>query len=93
MRLAAQEMDVTRFLPAQIVVGKHLLGPADFLFAALDVLCGSDWVTLSPRSQQPCLDDYPKLRDSDMRGWIHDEKFKDQYLSDRLRWQAWTFRR
>jgi hypothetical protein len=48
---------------------------------------------LTPRAQQIDLAPYPVLRDLQLRGtWRHNDAFQDAYLSDRLRWQAWTIR-
>ena len=89
VRELAQTLDFTGFLPPQI----GPLGPADFLAAALEVLCGAESVTLAPRPQQIDLAPYPKLRDLRLRGtWRHSDAFEDRWLSDRLRWQAWTLR-
>jgi hypothetical protein len=89
LRTLAKTLDCTGFLPPRI----GPLGPADFLAAALEVLCGAESVTLAPQPQQIDLAPYPKLRDLRLRGtWRHSDAFEDRWLSDRLRWQAWTLR-
>lgn len=92
---AARALDVSRFLPEQIDVDGTVLGAADFLFAMLDALCSdSAEISLNPRDQQPSLDAYPSLkRFSPANQWLHPATFHDDYLSDRLRLQAWTLRK
>ena len=81
------------FLPTKITVGGTDIGPADWLFAALEVLQGKDRVTLAPRAQLPSLDIIPETRDAFFKGtWRHSDSFEDKYLSHRLRLQAWTLR-
>jgi len=89
VRALAKTLDFTTFLPPQI----GNFGPADFLTACLEVLCGAEKTTLLPQPQQIDLDPYPQLRDLRLRGtWRHSDSFEDRWLSDRLRWQAWTIR-
>ncbi|MEA4823862.1 MAG: hypothetical protein VB111_07100 [Clostridiaceae bacterium] len=94
LRAAARYMDVSRFLPERIPVGDTSLGPADFLYAALDVLSrGADSVTLQPCPQLNSLAAFPSLERFSLRGtWVHTAALRDDYLSDRLRLQAWTLR-
>ena len=97
LRAAARGMDLSRYLPASIAVGSRTIGPADFLFAALDVLVsGADEVEVVPREQLGSLENAPGLVDYYICGYekwcIHSPDFKDRYLSDRLRYQLWTVR-
>lgn len=81
------------FLPEKIKIGEKELGPADWLMAALDILCGANESTVRPKNQLPCLDILPQVRDCSFKGtWRHSDKFEDKYLSDRLRLQSWTMR-
>ncbi len=81
------------FLPTEIKVGNTVVGPADWLFAALNVLQGENEITIEPRNQLPSLDVIPETRDAYFKGtWRHSDSFEDKYLSDRLRLQAWTLR-
>ena len=97
LRAAARKIVFRRHLPVAYEVGGVTLGPADFLFAALEVLeTGADEVTVEPREQ---LGDIaaklPKLaRFSHVKpAWcIYWSQFEDKYLADRLRWQFWTLR-
>ena len=98
LKAAAMKISFRRHLPVSYDVGGAKIGPADFLFATLEVLdTGAEEVLVSPREQ---LGDiaarFPKLaRFNHCRppSWvILWPKFKDQYLSDRLRWQYWTLR-
>jgi len=53
-------------------------------------------VTLAPREQLGSFADAPGLKGLRIAGpnsWcIHAPTFKDDFLSDRLRWQLWTAR-
>ncbi|MBQ7320927.1 MAG: hypothetical protein IJW99_02405 [Clostridia bacterium] len=81
------------FLPASIRVGEREIGPADWLYAAMEILLGKDTAEILPKPQLPCLDCMPEVRDSAFRGtWQHSDKFEDKYLSDRLRYQSYTMR-
>ena len=91
---AAKAMDVTRFLPATIAVGGEKIGPADFLFAALETLAtGAEAVTVVPREQLGEFKGTPvaALENWDQT-WIHAPDFRNAYCRDRLRWQLWTLR-
>lgn len=92
---AAREMDVSKFLPSSIRVGGAEIGPADFLFAALEALVdGKEKIVVSPRGQLGSLDGLPELKSFRLKGtWVHTPALEDRYLSDRLRWQLWTLRR
>lgn len=92
---AARAMDVSRFLPPSIRVGGATIGPADFLFAALETIeTGAETVTVRPREQ---LGDIaaklPVMADFKCAGtWRYMPSFKDEWISNRLRWQFWTLR-
>lgn len=95
IRASAKEMENvgTYFLPTEYKVGECVIGPADWLCAALAVLEGADEVTLNPASWQIDLDQFPWLRDMNLKGtWVHSKDFEDAYLSDRARLQSWTIR-
>jgi hypothetical protein len=95
LRKAAAKMDVSRFLPTSIEVDGIKIGPADFLFAALEVLeTGVDAVVVEPRDQLGNISHYlPKMATVNFRGtWIYCDDYKDEWTSNRLRWQFWTFR-
>lgn len=93
MRNSAKNVDTSAFLPEKIAVGEKILGPADWLFAALDILCGEEFSVVTPKKQLPPLDCLPQVRDCSFRGtWRHSDSFEDKYLSERLRLQCWTMR-
>ena len=100
MRASAKEMSADGFLPTQITVGEQNLGPADWLYAALEVLCGAQSVTLQPRvSQLPAapgrepIDEMPGLKNFTFVGdWMEGDDFEDKHLSHRTRLQIWTMR-
>ncbi|MDF2686621.1 MAG: hypothetical protein K0S55_1803 [Clostridia bacterium] len=91
---AAKKIDINNFLPSKIEIDGINIGPADFLFAALDILCEkSNVITVKPRSQQIDLSLYPALMNLQLKGtWMSSDTFDDNYLSSRLRLQAWTIR-
>ncbi len=81
------------FLPERLTVGESIIGPADWLRAALEVLTGCDTVTVEPGAWQIDFDEFPRLRDMDYSvEWLHWDALKDEYLSDRFRMQSWTYR-
>ncbi len=96
LRAAAAKLDLNTFIPSEIRVGEAKIGPADFLYAALEVLAdGKTEVTVRPRDQlgpihrlMPTLATY-----SMVGGWpLYEDTFKDEYLTERLRLQLWTLR-
>ena len=93
MRESAGQISPDGFLPTKLTVGGKALGPADWLTAALDILCGAEEAVISPKAQMPSLDVLPLVRDCSFKGtWRHSDTFADNYLSERLRLQAWTMR-
>ena len=94
IRASARTLPKEGFLPAVISINGKNIGPADWLYAALDVLTDARNATIVPdRPQLPSLDCLPKTRDLSLKGtWRHSDTFEDRYLSDRLRWQSWTMR-
>ncbi len=94
LRRSAAALPASGFLPVRIDVGGKTIGPADWLVAAYEVLCGAETVWIEPgREQLPPLDRLPLARDLSLKGtWIHSDSFEDNWLSDRLRWQSWTMR-
>lgn len=90
---SAKEMNVDGFLPTEITVDGHKIGPADWLFAAMDIICAADKVVVTPREQLPSLDVLPSLKKARcMKGWISSDDFVDVYLTKRLKLQVWTMR-
>jgi len=97
LRTAAKSIDLNRFIPSEIQVGAAKLGPADFLFAALEVLIsGADRVTVEPRADQlgPLAELMPSLATCSTVGqWgIYHKEYQDTYMTPRLRLQLWTLR-
>ena len=92
---AAKRMDVSRFLPVSIDVAGAKIGPADFLFAALEAIeTGADEVKVVPRDQIGDIAHYlPLLATVNFKDtWIYTPEYRDDWTSNRLRWQFWTFR-
>ena len=90
---SAQKIDPTAPVPARIPVGKYMIGPADWLLAAVKALGGFGTIELKPMDQLPDLTDLPKIKNCSFKGtWRHSDGFRDEYLSDRLRYQSWTMR-
>ena len=96
VRRAAASMKTDGFLPVSIDVGGAAIGPADFLFAALEVLeTGAEEVVVEPREQVGDIARYlPKMAEVNFRkSWIiYADDYTDKWTSNRLRWQFWTFR-
>ena len=96
VRRAAASMKTDGFLPVSIDVGGTAIGPADFLFAALEVLeTGAEEVVVEPREQVGDIARYlPKMAKVNFRkSWIiYADDYTDKWTSNRLRWQFWTFR-
>lgn len=93
VRRMAKDCDPADFLPPSFTADGITVGPADLLFAMLAVAEGEEKVTLMPRAQQCDLSRLPwvsKVRFENT--WLFSPDFKDRYLSDRLRLQAWTAR-
>ena len=86
---------VVCFKDGEITVGEITIGPADFLFAMLEVLTTDvNEITLIPREQNVM---YPELQElcgfhMDSSNWMHAWDFHDEYVSHRLRLQSWTLR-
>ena len=88
-------IDLTEFIPPAIRVGDKMIGPADFLYAALEVLeTGAASVELAPREQLGDFADVPTLADVDIfSGWpIHAKTLNNDLLNERLKLQLWTLR-
>ena len=92
---AASRFDLGTFIPSQIAVGGAKIGPADFLFAALEVLTtGAQEVTVRPREQLGSFKNCPSLETVDIKGgWpIHSSELNGKLLDERLKLQLWTLR-
>ena len=94
LRKAAAALDFSWYLPTSIRVGEMSIGPADFLFAALEALeTGADTVRIEPREQLGSFDRMGKLETFDYMKWpIHARDLPEKILSDRMRYQLWTLR-
>jgi hypothetical protein len=94
LKAAADKIDLSTFIPPEINVGGRMIGPADFLFAALEVIeTGSASVKVVPREQLGSFKEVPTIEFMNIsNSWVHTKEFKDQYLSERLRLQLWTLR-
>ena len=94
LKAAAANIDLGTFLPPSFEVGGKRIGPADFLFAALEVLeTGASEVKVTPREQLGSFKEVPSLEQMKIAGsWVHTKAFKDEFLSERLRLQLWTLR-
>ena len=96
LKAAAAKLDLATFIPPTIAVGAAQIGPADFLFAALEALeTGAAEVAVTPRDQLgPLHTLMPRLSTYSMKGgWsLYLDSFEDKYLTARLRLQLWTLR-
>jgi peptidoglycan/xylan/chitin deacetylase (PgdA/CDA1 family) len=90
---ACSQIKDNEFLPEKIKAGDNFIGPADWIYGAMEVLLGAEKVVIKPKKQLPSLDCMPEVRDSSFKGtWQHSDSFEDKYLSDRLRYQSYTMR-
>ncbi len=89
---AAKSIDFEKFLPTSFNCNGTSIGPLDLLMGLLDVLVdGASEATITPKPQQPNLDEFPVLRDFFIGGTgLYTPEFKDKYISERYRLQAWT---
>lgn len=93
MKESAAQIKDGCFLPTEIMVGGKKIGPADWLRAAMDILCGNESATVVPDKWQIDLNQFPALRDLSLKGsWVHSLDFEDKYISDRSRLQTYTLR-
>lgn len=95
LKETASYLPTEGFIPDFVYVGDQKIGPFDFLMAAAECLVDKkDSATILPRPRQIDLDQFPALRDTYLGNeWIHDTaQFNDDFLSERLRLQSWTFR-
>lgn len=93
IRQSAIAFEDGKFLPEKISVNGKLIGPADWLKAALQVLSGENRIVLTPSEWQIDLNEFPRLKKLSYKGtWVHSDDFEDKYLSKRARLQTWTIR-
>ena len=100
LKWAAAKLDLDGFIPREIAITRDFhIGPADFVFAGLEMLSkGTTETTLKPREQLGSFKEIPdlehfQLKGSNQGGWIiHSPDYNDEFLSDRLRYQLWTMR-
>ena len=78
-----------------MTVGGVKVGPGDFLRAAAAVLADSaEKVKVTPSDPLIEVQNHPDLKDFHAVGtWVFTPDYKDEYTTDRLRWQIWTARR
>ena len=95
LRAAAKDIDLKAFLPSSMTVGGVKVGPGDFLRAAAAVLADSaEKVKVTPSDPLIEVQNHPDLKDFHAVGtWVFTPDYKDEYTTDRLRWQIWTARR
>ncbi|MEI6580536.1 MAG: hypothetical protein WCN92_13875, partial [Eubacteriales bacterium] len=87
-------IDTSTFLPTEIQAGNTMIGPADFLFAALYALVSqNETIAVQPKPQLNSIAHLPALPTFNLNGtWVHPAEMRDNYLSDRLRLQCWTLK-
>lgn len=91
----AKAINADTFLPTEFCIGNKTIGPRDLLDAFFAFLLdGATEYTVIPNQMwQIDLNQFPSLRDLNYKGtWIHADSLNDNYLSNRLRLQAWTIR-
>ncbi len=78
-------------VPSQIQAGNVRMGPRDFLDAARQALHGVNPVVLRPQPQIPDISGFYHMGEAQLAGtWLYSPDFKDEWVSRRLKWQAWT---
>lgn len=94
IREAAAQLPKNTFLPHSVMVDGQKIGTGDMLYAMLAALeAKGDTITLPPHPEMTFLRRYPDLMNMSLRGtWMHSPDFRDAYLSDRMRLQAYTIR-
>ena len=90
---SAKRIPAEGWLPRSVIVGSSILGAADWLRAALAALCGEETVTVAPAGWQIDLDQFPRLRDLNLKQtWVDVKDMMDNHVSRRNRLQSWTIR-
>jgi peptidoglycan/xylan/chitin deacetylase (PgdA/CDA1 family) len=91
LRQAASRLAGELSVPSQVEAGNVRIGPRDFLEAARQVLHGDDPVVLRPQPQMPDITSFYHMDEAQLAGtWLYSPDFKDEWVSRRLKWQAWT---
>ena len=91
VRSAARGLAGLECIPARVQVGGQWIGPRDFMEAAHQVLGGAAEAELQPCSQTPEYAGFYHLDEARLAGtWMYSPDFKDEWVSRRLKWQAWT---
>lgn len=95
VRAEAAKIALDDYLPEDFVVDGCRIGAGDMLFAMTAALeGGSEKITLTPRRQTVDISGLKELSGLRLKGnWIFSPTLEDKYLSDRLRLQAWTWRK
>ncbi|MCR5485176.1 MAG: hypothetical protein K6F09_06245 [Clostridiales bacterium] len=90
---SAFTIDPREPVPEKLFIGDLAVGPADWLYAALEVLTGAKSMVLFPREQLPTLSAFPELSGLSYKGtWRHSDDFEDNFVSDRVRYMSWSMR-
>ncbi len=92
LRQATARLAGLKAIPSQVEVnGSSPIGPRDFLEAARMVLRGAEQVEIVPQPQTPDVAGFYHLAEAQLAGtWLYSPDFKDEWVSRRLKWQAWT---
>ena len=95
VRAEARKIALDDYIPEDFVVDGCRIGAGDMLFAMAAALKdGSEKITLTPRRQTVDISELDELTVLDLKGkWLFSPALEDKYLSDRLRLQAWTWRK
>ena len=93
IRREAANRQVFDQAPSSLRVGQTEMGPADFMWAVLEMLEGKEEIALSPFDCTIHTEDYYSFDKFVLKNtWMHPEDFEDRYTTERLRLQAWTIR-
>lgn len=87
---ACQMMDAA-CIPHRISVGSQSIGPRDFMEASRQIFTGRPHAQIIPQNQAPEINGFYHLDEARLAGtWLYTADFKDEWVSKRLKWQAWT---
>jgi hypothetical protein len=90
---AARRLVSESVVPHQVMLGRHAVGPGDFLRAAGLVMGGATRVVLEAGPQVPKTGGFFGMDRFRLRGtWMHAPTFQDRFVTTRLRLQSWTIR-
>ncbi|MGI5895009.1 MAG: hypothetical protein ACOX6P_10540 [Candidatus Merdivicinus sp.] len=93
IRREAENCRVFDGVPSSLNIGGTQIGPADFMWAVLQMLEGREQISLSPFDCTIPTQNYYNFEKFALKHtWMHSETFEDNFTTERIRLQAWTIR-